>query len=341
MALVSLSRFRGIERDVEMPTLGAALDPAEVQRALAEAVPALAAEARLPLPSIHVVTYRPGRRCVIEYDLASARGTTTILGTICGRGCAGLEHARLATLWGSGFSDRAADGISVPEPLGTIPRLAMWLQRKVPGRRPDPLSGAEGASVGVRVADAIRKLQATPIPEGPPHTMEDELVRVAIALDQVAALRPDLRHPASRLLDACARAAAWLRAPGWCGAHRALDADHVRVDGSRLYLLGFEQYGSADPGFDAACFAADAIVEALRAHGVADAAATVERTLEDRLATLAGDAVRPAIRLYTALKLVRRAETSARMEPRSPLAETLVYTAAHRVATVLANGGHN
>jgi hypothetical protein len=53
-----------------MPSLPAALDPGEAQRQFEECLSHLAGhDGSLRLRGIRVVRHKPGRRCVIEYDL--------------------------------------------------------------------------------------------------------------------------------------------------------------------------------------------------------------------------------------------------------------------------------
>src|SRR5262249_33230717 len=55
----------GVSRDPAMPFLAAALDPREAEHRLARA----GAAGRVRLDAIRVTRYKPGRRCLIEYDL--------------------------------------------------------------------------------------------------------------------------------------------------------------------------------------------------------------------------------------------------------------------------------
>jgi hypothetical protein len=81
------------------------------------------------------------------------------------------------------------------------------------------------------------------------------------------------------------------------------------------------------------------VAQALQSHHAAEGVGPAERALENRFVAQAGEAVRPAVRLYAALSLARRAEISARADARSPLTETLLFTATHRVAAFLADAG--
>ena len=62
-----------------------------------------------------------------------------------------LPDRVLERIWKAGFDSGSADGISVPEPIGFIPRFQMWLQRKVPGETATRrLAGPEDVAKVVR-----------------------------------------------------------------------------------------------------------------------------------------------------------------------------------------------
>src|SRR5512145_2299039 len=136
MCVVTLRSFQDIADDPALPTLGMALRPALAEPALMERLSGVV-PASSWLRSIDVRAYKPGRRCLIEYELSSpfgaADGAIAVLGKIRANRFGNSGYRQLDALWKAGFDDASADAISVPEPLGTVPTLRMWLQRKVPG----------------------------------------------------------------------------------------------------------------------------------------------------------------------------------------------------------------
>src|SRR5260221_264135 len=85
--------------------------------------------------------------------------------------CAGMR----ARIWIAGFDSASADGISVPEPIGVIPRFRMWFQRKVPGETATRLlGGSDGVELAQRIAAAIHKLHRANVPTERQHGMADE-----------------------------------------------------------------------------------------------------------------------------------------------------------------------
>jgi hypothetical protein len=128
------------------------------------------------ISGIRVVRHKPGRRCLIEYDVQIGEPgrteTITLLGKVRGKGFDRAAYSLQQDLWERGFHDSSEDGVSVPEPIGAIPELHLWLQRKTRGLpawkrllRPD------GATVAARIAEALFKLHQARIPPRRRHTM--------------------------------------------------------------------------------------------------------------------------------------------------------------------------
>jgi hypothetical protein len=118
-----------------MPSLAQALDPLAVQRQFEDCLPTLTAGNKpFQLRAIRVVRHKPGRRCLIEYDI-ERRGAEaiTLIGKVRARGPDHSTYHLIESLWNAGFGADSPDGIGVPEPIGIIPEFQMWLQYKAPG----------------------------------------------------------------------------------------------------------------------------------------------------------------------------------------------------------------
>lgn len=344
MCVVSLGPFRGVVEDAALPTLSAALQPAIAGPALVHRLGALL-PASATLTAITVKAYKPGRRCLIEYELSSpsagAGGTVTVLGKIRANRFGNSGDRQLRTLWNAGFDGRSRDGISVPEPLGTVPSLRMWLQRKVPGTTATHLlCGAGAAALVERIACAVHKLHTAGVAAGKRHTVDDELTILSRCLAEVAKLHPDLAPRLSRLIDGCARVGGLLTSPQWCSSHRDFYADQVLVTPDRLYLIDFDLFCEADRGLDLGNFLGHVSELGLRLCGDAGALRDVERRLEDAFVALAGESVRPSVRAYAALTVARHVFLSTRLAGRSRLTGALLGVAEQRLRLAAAEGGH-
>ena len=151
--------------DAGLPSVALALDPAAAREAFRHGLPRLSGvDGRVSVRGIRVVRHKPGRRCVIEYDvrIKPAAGVKTkgaLIGKIRARRFGNEGYRLLDAFWNAGFQADSDDGVSVPEPVGVLPRFQMWLQRKVPGQvATEGLAGPEGVALARRIAGAIHKL---------------------------------------------------------------------------------------------------------------------------------------------------------------------------------------
>ncbi|MEZ6120304.1 MAG: hypothetical protein R3C28_27545 [Pirellulaceae bacterium] len=139
MSCIVLDPFNAAS-DNSLATLPLALDPVFAEVQLQRKLAKWSDDDRLQceLDRVEVVRHKPGRRCVLEYDamVRQVKGgwsKLTLIGKIRAKRFGKSGYRRLETLWDVGFAMPAADRVSVPEPVATVGKLHMWLQRKVPG----------------------------------------------------------------------------------------------------------------------------------------------------------------------------------------------------------------
>jgi hypothetical protein len=327
----SVSDPFGAAADPAMPSLRAALDPHEATWQLRRVL------ARLPryhgairLHAIRVTRHKPGRRSMIEYDLRLQQGAArpkklTLIGKLRAGRFGNSDYELQRELWNAGFGKHSADGISVAEPIGVVPRFRMWLQRKVGGQMATALlAGPAGLPLARRVAEAAHKLHRAAVPAARRHTMADELRILRECLQAVAAARPDWASRLEPLFTACQRLAARTPQPVPCGIHRDFYGDQVIVRDQRVYLIDFDLYCHGDPALDIGNFLGHVTEQGLRTAGDADALADVERAIEERFVELSGEAVRESMRAYAMLTLARHVYLSTRLTERRTLTARLL-----------------
>jgi aminoglycoside phosphotransferase (APT) family kinase protein len=326
--MIPVADSYGITRDPVLPELAAAITPATAERVLRTA---LRRRFRaVELRAIRVIRYKPQRRCLVEYDLAvedvdGRPEQLTAIGKVRSRSYGKSGPRLLSALRAAGFDDAAADGISVPEPLGHIASLRMWLQRKVSGvDLSGPLAGPNGVQLARRVAGAAAKLHRAGVPTERRHLMEDELRILHDCLPRVVQQHPEWETRIPALLSACVHLGESVPAPALAGIHRDFYPQQIVLAGERLYLLDFDLYCSGDPALDLGNFIGHVAEEALRSRGSISALAEVERALEDRFCELSGDQVRAAVRAYALLTLVRHIYLSAILPGRAAITEALL-----------------
>ena len=329
MSVVTQDPF-GVATDPRMPLLSRALDPAEVEHVLHR----LAGWESAAVQAIRAVRYKPGRRCLIEYDVElPSSAVVTLVGKARARGADHHTFELLRELRRRGFDDHSADGISVPEPITVVPELGLWLQRKVAGvSATESLAGSYGVAMARRLAEAAHKLHAAGVPTDRDHTMADELRILHERLDALAAQWPDLGNRLGRLLAACDRLAATIPPPQSCGIHRDFYPDQVLVAGERLYLLDFDLYSRGDPALDIGNCIGHITEQAVRTRGDPRALADCEAALEDRFVALTGEQTRPAVRAYALLTLARHVSLSAQRVDRQSVTARLLELCEERLA---------
>jgi hypothetical protein len=330
----------GVAGDPEMPSLAAALDPIEVQRQLGHRLGRLTGEdGAVHLMEIRVTRYKPGRRCVIEYDVeiedpAAPPEAVTLLGKVRRLRSGKSGYRLLDALRNAGFETDSRDGISVPEPVGVVPEFRMWLQRRAPGRAAtDLLAGPNGAELVRRIAEAAHKLHQAGVPAKRRHTMNDELRILHERLLLVAREEPRWAGRIERLLGACDSLGAATPKPVYQGVHRDFYADQVIVDGGRLYLIDFDLYCEGDPGLDIGNFLGHITEQGLRTFGDPLALADLERAMEEHFVGLSGEAARAAVRAYATLTLARHIHLSTLFEERRPFTESLLELCEDRLGS--------
>ena len=332
----------GAASDRELPTVALALDPEEVGAAFKRGLPRLAGEQGIvKVKSITVIRHKPGRRCVIEYDVRvqrpdEPRRKDKLVGKIRARRYGNEGYRMLEAVWNAGFHAESLDGISVPEPIGVVPRFKMWLQRKMVGAEAAAsLLQSDGALLARRMAEAIHKLHSAHIPTERRHTMADELRILHEHLPRVAEGKPELNPRIARLLEACDRLGTALPPRTTCGIHRDFYPAQVLVQEDRLFLLDFDLYCQGDPALDAGNFLGHLREMSVRHLGDSGALLDREQAMEERFVELAGPGTRPAVRAYTTLTLVRHVYLSTQFPERVPFTEALLELCEQRLGKFL------
>ncbi|OLC07098.1 MAG: aminoglycoside phosphotransferase [Gemmatimonadetes bacterium 13_1_40CM_70_11] len=321
----------GARADPRLPFVARALAAEEVQGLLRAhlAGPAWGL-GRLAVLAIRVVRHKPGRRCLIEYDVevpgaAQPPEPVTLVAKVRSRGADTGTFQLLELLRQRGFGPDSPDGISVPEPVAAIPELGMWLQRKVGGATVTALLARPGGvALARQLAAAAHKLHGARVPTARRHTLVDELRILRGRLTAVAQARPEWGARLERLLQACDGLGDTIPRGRSCGIHRDFYADHAVVNGRRLYLLDFDLYCKGDPALDIGNCLGHITEQSLRVCGDPDALADREAALTEAFAELAGEETRAAVRGYALLTLVRHISLSTQFPERRPFTEALL-----------------
>jgi hypothetical protein len=325
----------GAAADERIPFLPGALDPSVVQSRLRR-LPEL--EARVPgllVRSVRVLRHKPGRRCLVEYELARPDPTAEplfVLGKVRARGADLRTHGLARRLMECGFGPGSADGVSIPEPLGVVPELGLWLQARAWGRPSTVLlPGSDGVRVSGWLADALHKLHRAPVSPGRTHTISDEIATLQERLQAIASEHPEWAPRLNRVVAACAREASGVEASAPSLIHRDFYPDQVVVDGERLHIVDLDLCSWGDPALDVGNFVGHMVEQALRERGDPGALDGPAAALVERYAERAGRAATTAAGVYATLTLARLLGLSTRFPERRATAAALLDVCERRL----------
>jgi aminoglycoside phosphotransferase (APT) family kinase protein len=263
--------------------------------------------------SARLVRHKPGRRCLIEYDLSDG---STLIGKMRARGADTRCFAIQQELWGNGFGRDAADGIMVPEPVAIIPQLALWLQRKVDGA---PLSIAPE-----RAAAAIAKLHRSGIKPAKLHMLGDELRILRERLAALSKRHPRWRNRLNQLEVGAEELAAQAVLVRPRSIHRDFYHDHLISDGANVHIIDLDLFCLGDPAVDIGNYTAHLIELGLREQSDSDHYLNWRQLFEHQYRKYVGDVSLGNVRIYEMLSLMRLVEISDRIEARRSFTERLL-----------------
>jgi glycosyltransferase involved in cell wall biosynthesis len=312
--------------DLALPFLSRALDPTEFRAELAGTSQSIIDEPA-EVRSIHVLRYKPSRRCLIEYHLQSTGPDSrpfTLLGKVSARASSRKYDIQRA-FWSAGFQDTSTDGISVPKPLGMIPHWHLWLQRKVSGSSATSLLEQHDAPALVaRLADALTKIHLSGVATDRTHTLGDEIDTLHHRIGKVIARNPQRRSRLERILARCTELAAVIPESPLTGIHRDFYADQMIFNGERVYLLDFDLYAAGDPALDAGNFLGHLTEQSLRKWGHPDALSTCEQAFQERFLQRSHGSKEEAVQAYAVLTLVRHIFLGSQFRERLHYGDMLV-----------------
>lgn len=244
--------YRATRADLAEPFLSEALEEAKL----------IGRHNPLTIERIDVLKYKPGRRCVLAYELGRSHGTDErlqVIGKVFRDERGHRLHVLQRDLWVDGFGPAAADGIYVARSLGYVPEMRMHIQQRSPGRTLNELALIGSITPFIpRCAAALVKLHNAAVQtELKTYQLEDELAsldrfnaelveRLPDQANRIGALRTNLQTWAATLPPAS----------DLTPVHRDFYYSQVLIDGPRLTLIDFDLLALGDPAIDVANFTA-------------------------------------------------------------------------------------
>ena len=328
---VALADPYGVSTDPAMRFIAPALDSSYMQARLRSLAVPLGPE--FALSAIRVTRWKPGRRCLIEYDLAGPNGDAhTLMGKVRAKAFDASTYALVTHLANGPLAPTSADGILIPGVRGAVPECHMWLQDKVSGTPGwDALAGPDGRQAARRIGAAIAKLHRVLPPVPKAHSIADEMAILNRSLDAVRRDRPEWDRRVTAVRVKCERLAAMITPTPVSRIHRDFYHDQVIVDGERVWLLDLDLVSEGDSALDAGNFTAHVAEQSLRLLGGADALAAEEAAFVSEFCLARGEVHRENIEIYKTLSLARHIWLSTTFESRSQYTDTILTLCENRL----------
>lgn len=202
----------------------------------------------------NLVAYKQGNRGLIRYDLAGPEGPDVILGKLYPDPSRAERVGEIMRgLWDV-FRDR--DRLTVPQPLGCVPELAMLVFRPLPGRLLDAAVAAGDHESPIELcARWLATLHSSPMALDRHFDLSVEGVNLEAWTALVAHRRPEFASEAEALFKALSARAEVLRLDSNAPVHKDFHYQHVFVNGA-LGVIDFDEMRWGDRNFDIAHFCA-------------------------------------------------------------------------------------
>lgn len=305
--------------DHGMPCLRQALEAERVAAALRDCLQQGGCDAgAFRLTSMRVLRHRPGRRAVLEYRLEGAGEEITLIGKLRARGLDRRTWNLNEALHASGFGASAERGAVVPEPVGAVADMHMWLQRRVvgiPGWQ--ALTWAEGGDAARRIAAALAALHGAELPVDRVHGSQRELAILERNIEFAMQRLPQCRTRLENVLAACRKLAAGLPESADVGIHRDFYHDQVIVRDDSVCLLDLDLYCRGDGALDVGNFLAHVEEQCLREFGDSEALVDVCAAFTDAYRQACGGTRLASIDIWRRLSLARHLGISQRIPSRN------------------------
>ena len=268
------------------------------------------------------VRHKPGRRCLLRYELRVGSGPTRHREHVYGKTFASERGSRVfQTLRTIAGVRPWGPSVAVGEPIAYLPSLRLLLQHEVEGvpSRPALLAGDE--QLAAQIAEALHTLHDSAVCLERNHGLEDELATLA---NRVASSRAG--RPAHRCLavveNAFERPFGWRLRP----IHRDFYHEQVLVSSSGLALIDFDDAAMSEPAVDVANFLAHLRLLALEEPSKATAIAAASAAFAARYGDLDAQLDPLLVRVLESATLLRLACIH------EPFAEQLINESLARVA---------
>ena len=303
-----LKQNNTVQMDPAFAFLVDAFDPAVAADVLKQAMPCLEQEfGDFSIENILIRRHKIGRRCLIEYELATEQGPRFVLGKASAKRLDRKTFVRQSSLFDRrGFADDCIDGICVPRPLGVWKEWKMWFQEKV-----EAVDGMKIlkenrlATVNDRIAAAMAKLHSSRYRRKHVHSVQDELDQLTDHLETMKTELPDDRKRITQITVSCVAIAKSISSHELRPIHRDFYHDQIMFSEDKTWLVDLDLVCMGHPALDVGNFVAHLTEDAIRRFDDAKHWRTEEQQLVDLYLAAMPSVTKTDIAAFTVISLAR------------------------------------
>lgn len=261
----------------ELPALAQLTDPDQscllIEKVLRECG-RLAADHAITACTPRILSYKPGSRCTIRYELEyfpssdpSTRSPQVLIGKVYRKGSkAQNAYEGMLTLWHSPLADGST--VTIAEPIACLPDLKIMLQATIPGEisledllksvidRPNGEEQEELYHYMRKTAAGLAAFHQSGAVYGEHVELGEWFAEIHDLTHRLTILLPELEGAILPLLERLEDLAdLYLEEPA-VPTHGTFNPEQVLIDGERIGFIDFDDYCMAEPALDVGLFRA-------------------------------------------------------------------------------------
>lgn len=334
-ASAASSRIRGaseITSDPKLAFLEEAFEPVTATKRLREYLPELETLlGRFAVNQVYLRRHKRGRRCLLEFELATDQGLVSILGKASARKLDRRAFKTARRLFKNyDFRKPNKDHVFVPRPIGCCDPWQMWFQLKVDAISAGELMQRESLEQFTsQIAASISKLHCSGFKTNREHSVACEMSILGKRLAFVAAASPELADKINRVLRNCEHIAGSIVAPELSSIHRDFYQDQILFAENQTWLVDLDLVAMGNPALDVGNFVAHLTEDGIRNYGDSNYWINVEADIVRQYCRLNPNCPQFDIEAFKAISLARHISISHSMVDRQFATEMIVENVAN------------
>jgi hypothetical protein len=244
--------------DPAFENLAGALDPETAQRVLHQIPRIREMYGRYEVANVNVVRHKPGRRCLIKFELATEQGPRAILGKASSKRLDRRAFEIQSRLFEEeGFGYETVDRLCVPRPISHWAPWKMWFQEKVDAEEGGAfLKDSRLRTVTERLALAMAKLHSSGLVPERRHQVSDELRILNDRLNRMKTNLPTEANRIERIRKDCFAIGDAIHSTRAVSIHRDFYHDQVLFSDRQTFLVDLDLVSLGHPALDVGNFLA-------------------------------------------------------------------------------------